>query len=95
MGESFTNYPLTITGRALKLSRDGKQKQPKQRQKEMSKKNFIQLANHIRTASVPFTKEHLELLADFCRSQNPRFMRERWLGYIRGECGSNGGAIKK
>lgn len=31
-------------------------------------------------------------LADFCVIQNPRFNRERWLAYIAGECGPNGGA---
>jgi hypothetical protein len=30
-------------------------------------------------------------LADFCQSQNAQFKRDRWLGYIRGECGPNGG----
>lgn len=34
-------------------------------------------------------------LADFCRSQNGRFDRERWLGYINGECGPNGGTVRK
>jgi hypothetical protein len=33
-------------------------------------------------------------LADFCQSQNPRFMRDRWLAYIAGECGKNGGTVK-
>jgi hypothetical protein len=32
-----------------------------------------------------------ESLADFCQSQNPRFDRARWLSYIAGECGPNGG----
>lgn len=32
-------------------------------------------------------------LADFCQSQNPRFNRERWLAYIDGECGPNGGKL--
>jgi hypothetical protein len=30
-------------------------------------------------------------LADFCQSRNPRFNRDRWLKYIAGECGPNGG----
>lgn len=30
-------------------------------------------------------------LADFCQSQNPAFNRERWLGYIAGTNGKNGG----
>lgn len=29
-------------------------------------------------------------IADVCQAQNPRFNRERWLGYIRGENGPNG-----
>jgi hypothetical protein len=32
-----------------------------------------------------------DVLADFCRTQNPRFDRERWLDYIAGKCGPNGG----
>jgi hypothetical protein len=35
-----------------------------------------------------------DALADFCKSQNPRFDRERWLNYIAGKCGPNGGAKK-
>jgi hypothetical protein len=31
-------------------------------------------------------------LADFCQSQNPNFNRDRWLGYIAGTNGKNGGA---
>lgn len=30
-------------------------------------------------------------LADFCAAQNPHFNRERWIAYIAGECGPNGG----
>lgn len=33
-------------------------------------------------------------LADFCQSQNPRFNRERWIGYINGTNGKNGGKVK-
>ncbi len=33
--------------------------------------------------------------ADFLQTQNIQFNRERWLGYLRGECGPSGGAIKK
>lgn len=60
----------------------------------MSKKYFIALAEHIKTASVPFTAEHLEVLAAFCKSQNGNFNKHRWLGYIKGECGPCGGAVK-
>jgi hypothetical protein len=41
-----------------------------------------------------FSKDQLDALADFCQSQNPRFNRDRWLGYIAGTNGKNGGAIK-
>jgi hypothetical protein len=69
----------------------------------MSKQNFIALADQIRehnrieqnamgVSAQLFTKEHLDTLADFCRSQNPQFMRDRWLGYIAGTNGKNGGA---
>jgi hypothetical protein len=58
----------------------------------MTKKHFIALAQHIKRApySVGFSAAHLEVLADFCQSQNPRFNRGLWLAYIRGECGPNG-----
>ena len=32
-------------------------------------------------------------LADFCQSQNGQFKRDRWLQYINGECGPNGGKL--
>ena len=70
----------------------------------MSKKDFIALANAIRqhnhAASAArddkdmFTASFLDTLADFCHSQNRNFKRGRWLDYIAGKCGSNGGTIK-
>ncbi len=66
----------------------------------MSKKDFIALADAIRQHNRfehgldVFNEKHISVLADFCQSQNPRFMRERWLGYIDGENGKNGGTIK-
>ena len=35
-----------------------------------------------------------DALADFCAAQNPRFDRQRWLGYIAGECGPSGGKVR-
>jgi hypothetical protein len=74
----------------------------------MSKRDFIALADAIRehnrivqnfgknilgyVAPEKFTSAHLEMLADFCQSQNSNFKRDRWLSYIAGECGPNGGA---
>jgi hypothetical protein len=66
----------------------------------MSKKDFIALADAIKQHNRfahgldGFNEKQIEALADFCQSQNPRFMRERWLGYIGGENGKNGGTIK-
>ena len=74
----------------------------------MSKKDFIALADMIRYHRVDTCKNYgpekvqshsfntlaISALADFCASQNPRFKRDRWLAYIAGECGPNGGAVK-
>lgn len=57
----------------------------------MTKKHFIELADHIRKCVTKFNDLQIEALADFCASQNPNFNRERWLSYIRGECGPGGG----
>jgi len=66
----------------------------------MSKKHFIELADKIRWANLHkghevFSQEAIEYLASFCASQNPMFNKSRWLAYIAGECGPNGGAVKK
>ncbi len=65
----------------------------------MTKQHFIALADHIREHNslmgvAPFTTQHIETLADFCQAQNPLFKRDRWLAYIFGECGKNGGKVK-
>jgi hypothetical protein len=68
----------------------------------MSKQDFIVLADDVRrfnrlsdpsgiTAPLPFTDKQIECLADFCAGQSPRFNRERWLDYLNGKCGPNGG----
>lgn len=62
----------------------------------MSKRHFIALADTIKTAnhfpdSPVFSQEAITELADFCQSQNSDFNRERWLDYIAGKCGKNGG----
>ena len=74
----------------------------------MSKKDFIALADVIRTTNAPFERggffpicaegffdrKLISIVADFCQSQNPRFNRDRWLDYIAGKCGPNGGTVK-
>ena len=65
----------------------------------MSKKHFIELADQIRmynrTATEPATEAQIEALACFCASQNPNFKRQRWLDYVAGTVGPNGGAVKR
>ena len=66
----------------------------------MTKKHFIALADVLRTIK-PTDKSFQRMqwnidvnaLADFCYSQNPNFNRSRWMGYIAGECGPNGGKV--
>lgn len=66
----------------------------------MSKKQFIALADAIRAfdgerhkGEGRFSVSQLWALAAFCQKQNPNFDRDRWLGYIAGENGPNGGKI--
>ena len=66
----------------------------------MSKKDFITLADSIKThndernvGEGKFTMSQINLLARFCQSQNPNFNRERWLDYIAGKCGPSGGKL--
>ena len=67
----------------------------------MTKKDFIALADTIRghnahcEHSTPFDDSHLSTLERFLRTRNPNFLPARWVNYIRGECGPNGGAIRK
>lgn len=66
----------------------------------MTKKHFIALADKIKRLVGDKTLQPLTagdwvfMLADFCQNQNPNFNRERWLDYISGKCGPNGGKIK-
>lgn len=67
----------------------------------MSKCDFVALADVIREfnsfAPNPvnaFSSQQINRLADFCQSQNGNFKRDRWLEYIAGNCGKNGGTIK-
>lgn len=64
----------------------------------MTRKNFVALGDHIRQHYDPGTvvcwNEVLNILTQFCKSQNPAFKREWWIGYVRGECGPGGGKVK-
>ena len=67
----------------------------------MTRKQFVALADSIREHNRlarfndenAFTNDQLAALARFCASENPRFKRERWLDYIAGRCGPNGGTV--
>lgn len=70
----------------------------------MNKKLIIALCDSIRehnriasnphTDLIPFSTDQIETIADFIAASNPNFKRERFMGYIAGECGPNGGDIK-
>lgn len=60
----------------------------------MTKKHFIELADvlkRLKSKDQALNDTQLSALADFCYKQNPAFKRNRWLGYIEGVCGPNGG----
>ena len=61
----------------------------------MSKKHFIALALVVRgmLSRGEISDNGIKALADFCRDQNSAFMRERWVDFIYGRCGSNGGRV--
>lgn len=69
----------------------------------MSKKDFIELADTIKTHNtyrkgifgrnagrMSFSPEEIDALATFCETQNPNFKRVRWMDYIDGLCTANG-----
>ncbi len=60
----------------------------------MSKKDFIGLADALRPSyrAGALRKMDAEAVADFLADNNPLFKRERWLDYLAGVCGPNGGA---
>jgi hypothetical protein len=49
----------------------------------MSKKDFIALADMIRRSNDSFSFAQLDLLAKFCKKQNPQFDRQLWLDYLQ------------
>jgi len=65
----------------------------------MTKKHFIALADTLRIElKGELHPEDFQMvcncLSGFCKSQNSSFKQERWIGYINGWCGPNGGRIK-
>jgi len=60
----------------------------------MTKKQFIALADVIKSDICDFSPNAIEQLADFCQAEDPLFKRSRWLDYIAGKCGPSGGKKK-
>lgn len=59
----------------------------------MTKKHFILLADMLRDQDL--NEKQFDAIIAFCEKCNPAFNAERWLAYLRGECGPSGGVIKK
>jgi len=68
----------------------------------MTKKDFIKFADCLRkdlerreeVPGYPYYTVEIGDLADALSALNPRFKRDLWLSYLRGECGPNGGQRK-
>lgn len=63
----------------------------------MTKKHFIKLADYLKDTDgycEPFTPNQVEHLANFCHSANPAFNHDRFVGYLAGVNGPNGGKVK-
>ena len=60
----------------------------------MSKQDFVALADVIKQNKHLFSSEAIGVLVGFCVRQNSAFKKYRWIEYIAGKCGPNGGAIK-
>lgn len=70
----------------------------------MTKKHLVALADALKRnvpdkesnaleIEQPYFQNIVNDIADFCAAANPNFNRTRWLGYIAGTNGQNGGAI--
>lgn len=72
-------------------------RKPTKEKANMTKKHFIALANWIKEHKQyanGFNDNVIESLANFCQTQNVNFNRNRFVSYIKGECGSRGGKVK-
>src|SRR5271166_5021243 len=76
--------------------------QAREQTMSMSKRDFVALADALRAEKPgdnwnPNKRVQWELdveaIADVCAASNPRFKRDRWMSYIAGECGPNGGRL--
>lgn len=58
----------------------------------MSKKHFIALADFIKSTPALNNPDVIDGLTAFCAEQNPNFNATRFINYIAGLCGPNGGS---
>lgn len=58
----------------------------------MSKKDFTALADAL--WGLTLDEDTLAAIVAFCKRQNPAFMVDRWLAYLKGDCGPCGGTKK-
>ena len=78
----------------LKL-RNSKPPSNRNREGTVTKKHFIDLADFIKERRKFFPDDTIEELAVWLHSQNGNFLRGRWMGYIKGECGPGGGEVRR
>ena len=100
---SPSRVPIATVTDGMQSNRPGRTlNQPMNERVLMTKKHFIALADMIRDFNADaesigqrkFDANQIELMAAFCKQQNYQFNESRWLSYIAGECGPNGGAVK-
>lgn len=60
----------------------------------MTKKDFIEIADAIRGTVFADDEISINRLCAVMEKSNPKFKRDRWLAYLRGEVGPNGGTAK-
>lgn len=64
-----------------------------ERDEPVTKRDFIALADELRGLDI--SADVLGAIVRFCKGRNSRFLEALWLGYLAGECGPNGGPIKR
>ncbi len=68
----------------------------------MTKKDFVAIADAFRASRTANTwleandqwSKDVNAVASVLATTNPRFNQARWLDYVNGLCGPNGGAVK-
>jgi len=65
----------------------------------MTSKSMIRLADAIKAhnklgPAETFRSTHLYALCNWMTKENPKFNVDRWIGYLRGKCGPQGGKRK-